>query len=149
MMEVEAIRCIGVSNFPPALLAEAIELAPIFCIQVEHHPFLGQPAIGAIARSRDLLLAAYSPLARGRVEADPTLRRIGRAHGKSASQVALRWLLQQPNVAVIPKASSEAHLRANLDVFDFRLTAEEVRAIDGLERGERLIDPDFAPDWRA
>jgi 2,5-diketo-D-gluconate reductase B len=140
MMEVEAIRCIGVSNFPPALLEEALELAPIFCVQVEYHPFLGQRALHAMAVEHDLLLTAYSPLARGRVERDEVLRRIGRAHGKSPSQVALRWLLDQPNVAAIPKATSEAHLRANLDVFDFALTDEERRSVDGLERGERLVE---------
>jgi 2,5-diketo-D-gluconate reductase B len=149
MMEVEAIRSIGVSNFPPALLAEAIELAPIFCVQVEYHPFLAEPSLLEMAQAHGLLLTAYSPLAQGRVAADPTLRRIGRAHGKSASQVALRWLLDQPNVAAIPKAASEAHLRANLDVFDFALTEAEQAAIDGLDRGERLVDPDFAPDWQS
>ena len=60
------------------------------------------------------------------------LTRIGTKHGKSAAQVALRWLLQQPGVAAIPKASSEPNLRANLDVFDFALDAEDLEALAAL-----------------
>jgi diketogulonate reductase-like aldo/keto reductase len=60
---------------------------------------------------------------------DATLRKIGEAHGKSPAQVALRWLIQQEHVAAIPKARSEDHLKNNLDVFDFRLSDEEMRRI--------------------
>jgi diketogulonate reductase-like aldo/keto reductase len=73
---------------------------------------------------------------------------IGRRHGKSASQVTLRWLVQHDIVAAIPKASSREHLRENLDIFDFELSADEMARITGLAREERLIDPDFAPAWR-
>jgi 2,5-diketo-D-gluconate reductase B len=139
MMEIEAVRSVGVSNFSAPLLEEACRLAPIFATQVEYHPYLAQPTITAVSRARDLLLVAYSPLARGRVASDPTIRRIARRYGKSPAQVALRWLLDQPNVAAIPKASTEDHLRENIDVFDFRLSASEMETIAALERGERLI----------
>jgi len=140
-------RSIGVSNFPSALLRRALELAPIVCNQVEYHPFLGQETLLGIAREHDLLLTAYSPLARGLVPEDPTLREIGRRHGKSAVQVALRWLIQQPQVAAIPKAATAEHRRANFEIFDFELSEEEMRRIHGLERGQRVIDPPFGPDW--
>ena len=100
------IRNLGVSNFPAGLLAQALEHAPVFCDQVEYHPFLGQGRLLELARERDLLITAYSPLAHGRVPDDATLAEIGEAHGKTAGQVALRWLLDQPAVSPIPKASS-------------------------------------------
>lgn len=140
-------KAIGVSNFPPSLLRRALEIAPVFCNQVELHPYLGQAALLDMARGHDLLLTAYSPLARGEVEQDRTLREIGRRHGKTPSQVTLRWLVQQDHVAAIPKASSAGHLRANLDIFDFVLSEEEMRRISELDRGRRLINPPIAPDW--
>lgn len=149
LQEEKVVRHIGVSNFTPPLLDEALRLAPIGCLQVEYHPYLGQSQLLQMAQDRDLLFTAYCPLARGKVAQDPVLREIGEAHGKSAPQVALRWLLQQHNVAAVPKASSEAHLRSNFEIFDFELDAEEARRIAQLERGERLINPSFAPQWDA
>ena len=100
-----------------------------------------------LARERDLMVTAYSPLAQGDVLRDPVIAEIAEAHGKSASQVVLRWLLDQPQVAAVPKASSREHRAANLDVFDFELSDEERGRIAGLERGHRTIDPAWAPDW--
>ena len=142
-----ATRHIGVSNFPRAMARDALELAPIICDQVEYHPYLGQPELLQLARERDLMITAYSPLAQGAVVRDRAIRRIAKNHGKTPAQVVLRWLLDQPHVAAIPKASSAKHLAANLDVFDFELTGEEHQAIDGLQRGGRTIDPSWAPDW--
>ena len=141
------VRHLGVSNFPSALLREALEHAPLICDQVEYHPFLGQPKVLELARGHDLMVTAYSPLARGAALRDPVLREIGEAHGKSPSQVALRWLLDQPNVAAIPKASSREHIAANIDVYDIELSDEERGRIAGLERGHRTADPSWAPDW--
>jgi len=129
-----AVRHIGVSNFSTSLVEEAAEHAEIFCNQVEYHPFRDQSGILDQARAMDYLLTAYQPLSRGSVEDDATLREIGEAHGKTAAQVALRWLVQQEKVSAIPKASSEDHLRANLDVFDFELSADEMERISGLSR---------------
>jgi 2,5-diketo-D-gluconate reductase B len=135
---------LGVANFPPRLVREALDLAPIICDQVEYHPYLGQPELLALARERDLMITAYSPLARGKVLQDPVLREIGAAHGTSPGQVVLRWLLDQPHVAAIPKASSHEHRAANLDVFAFELTDEDRGRIAGLERGLRTADPSWA-----
>jgi 2,5-diketo-D-gluconate reductase B len=141
------VRHLGVSNFPTRHLLEALEHAPLVTDQVEFHAYLGQPELLALCRERDVALTAYSPFAHGGLLDDPVLARIGEAHGKSAGQVALRWLLDQPNVGAVPKAASHANRAANLDVFDFELTDEQRGAIAGLQRGERTIDPGFAPDW--
>lgn len=141
------IRHMGVSNFTPSLLEEALDKAPVVCNQVEYHPFLAQNELLGLAREHGLMLTAYSPLARAKVMEDETLREIGEAHGKSAAQVALRWLLQQDRVAAIPRARSSEHRKENLRVFDFELSDEEMGRIADLDEGLRIIDPDFAPDW--
>ena len=149
LREAGRIRNLGVSNFPAGLLAQALEHAPVFCDQVEYHPFLGQGRLLELARERDLLITAYSPLAHGRVPDDETLAEIGSAHGKTAGQVALRWLLDQPAVSPIPKASSHERRVENFEVFDFELSGEERERIDALPKDDRQIDPDFGPDWDA
>jgi 2,5-diketo-D-gluconate reductase B len=125
---------IGVSNFSPSLVEEAAEHAEILCNQVQYHPYRRQDALVDQARDMDYLLTAYTPLSRGGVQKDATLREIGDAHGKTATQAALRWLVQQDKVCAIPKATSEEHLRENLDVFDFELSAEEMDRIYSLGR---------------
>jgi 2,5-diketo-D-gluconate reductase B len=139
-------RHVGVSNFAPSLLRRAVAAGPTLTNQVEYHPFLSQGALLELADALDLLVTAYSPVARGRVLHDPTLVAIGERHAKSAAQVALRWLLQQPRVVTIPKSASPENQAANFDVFDFELDADEMAAIDGLDRGERLVD-DGGIDW--
>ena len=142
------VRHVGVSNFTPSQLAEALRHAEVFCNQVEYHPYLGQRPLLDACREHGLMLTAYSPLARGRVLDDPVLREIGEAHGKSPVQVVLRWLLQQDNVSAIPKATSRGHIESNLAIFDFTLSPEEMERVAALERGERTVDPDWA-DWAA
>jgi 2,5-diketo-D-gluconate reductase B len=142
-------RQIGVSNFPAGLLRQALELAPVFCDQIEYHPFLAQSRLLELARENHVLITAYSPLAHGRVPSDETLTRIGRSHGKTAGQVALRWLLDQPGVSPIPKASSHERRAENFDVFDFTLTGEERAEIDALPKDVRTANPPWAPDWDA
>ena len=150
LMEVQRqgqARLIGVSNFPPAMLHEAFELAPVVCNQVEYHPYLGQSALINIVREHNAMLTAYSPLAQGAVQDDATLQAIGNNYGKTPSQVALRWLVQQDNVAAIPRASSHEHRVSNFDIFDFSLTDEEMEQVHGLSRRERLVNPHWAPVW--
>ena len=129
LQEGGSIRHIGVSNFSPSMVEEATRYAAIFCNQVEYHPYKGQDKLLEQAKELDYLLTAYQPISRGEVLRDATLREIGEAHGKSPAQVALRWLIQQENVAAIPKARSEDHLKSNLDVFDFELSDKEMRRI--------------------
>ena len=132
LQEGGGVRHIGVSNFSPALVEEASEHVDVFCNQIEYHAYKDQDAVLNQARKMDYLLVAYRPLSRGSVEEDGVLREMGEAHGKTAAQVALRWLVQQEKVSAIPKATSEDHLRANLDVFDFELSDEEMDRISSL-----------------
>jgi 2,5-diketo-D-gluconate reductase B len=76
-----------------------------------------------------------------------TLREIGGKHGKTAGQVALRWLLDQPRVSPIPKASSHERRLENFDVFDFELSDEDRERIAGLPKDVRTANPPWAPDW--
>lgn len=145
--EAGRVRHIGVANFPSVLLAQAVEHAPIICNQVEYHPYLGQPQVLELARERDLMMTAYSPLAQGELLDDPVVTQIARAHDATPAQVVLRWLLDQPNVAAVPKASSREHRADNLAVFDLELGDDERAQLAALERGRRTINPSWAPDW--
>jgi 2,5-diketo-D-gluconate reductase B len=137
---------LGVSNFPPGLFRHALELAPILTNQVEFHPFLAQDALLRIAGEHESSVTAYAPLAQGEVAHDPVLTEIGEAHGRSAAQVALRWLLDHDRALVVPKAAGHRNRAANLDV-NFELDAEERARIDALPKDRREFDPSWAPDW--
>jgi 2,5-diketo-D-gluconate reductase B len=132
LQEKVSVKHVGVSNFPPSMVEEATEHATIFCNQVEYHPYTAQDEVLEQAKKMDYLLTAYSPVAKGRASKDATLKEIGEAHGKTPAQVALRWLVQQDKVAAIPKATSEDHLKSNLDIFDFDLSDEEMERIFAL-----------------
>jgi diketogulonate reductase-like aldo/keto reductase len=146
LIDEDKTRHVGVSNFPSQALDRAARLAPIVTDQVEHHPFLAVDAIRETADEHDLFVTAYSPLARGRVLDDDVLVGIGDAHERTAAQIVIAWLLQA-GVSAIPRSRSPERIAQNFDVFDIELTADEVRRIDALDRGMRLIDPPFAPAW--
>ncbi|AWB28684.1 aldo/keto reductase [Halococcoides cellulosivorans] len=138
---------IGVSNFTPEHVREAQAAidAPIFANQVEMHPYLPQRDLREFAAETDLEIVAYSPLARGAVLDDPTITEIASAHDASPAQVAIAWA-REKGVTPIPKATSEAHIRDNLGALDLDLTPGDVAAIDGIDRRDRRVDPDFGPD---
>jgi 2,5-diketo-D-gluconate reductase B len=92
-------------------------------------------------------LVAYCPLAQGRVASDETLAAIGRKHGASAAQVALKWLLDQDGVAAIPKASRSESQKANLGALNVGLDEEDNQAIAALPKNKRCVNPGFAPAW--
>ena len=134
LQEEGSVKHVGVSNFPPSMVEEATEHAEIFCNQVEYHPYMMQDELLGQAREMDYLLTAYSPVAKGRILNDATLREIGQAYDKTPAQVTLRWLIQQEKVVAIPKAASEDHLRSNFEVFDFELSNEEMERVFELRR---------------
>jgi len=142
---------IGVSNFPMGLLAEVVDdlHAPIFCNQVEYHSLLGQFDLLDYASEHDFLVTAYSPLGQGQILDNPLLLEIGKKYKKSAAQIALRWLVEQEQVVAIPKATSQAHLEENLDIYDFELEDDDFYAIDDLDKSYRIVNPGFAPDWES
>jgi diketogulonate reductase-like aldo/keto reductase len=114
---------IGVSNFPPALLKEAIALAtiPIVCDQVSYCLTENRKDLLTYARSQGVALCAYTPLGKGAFLDRPELKEVSQKYGKTPAQVALRWLIQQKGVAAIPKASGAKHMKENIDIFDFKL----------------------------
>src|SRR5207237_5108148 len=113
-------RHIGVSNFNPALVEEAVRLStePLVNNQIELHPYYDQSKTIAASRKAGLSVTAYSPIARGRVKGDAVLARVGKAHGKTAAQISLRYLVQQ-DIIVIPKTSRAERLKENSEIFDF------------------------------
>ncbi|MHB9288662.1 aldo/keto reductase [Halobacteriales archaeon Cl-PHB] len=125
------VGAIGVSNFTVDQLetARTVSETPIVTNQVAYHPYEDRSDLLAYCLDHDVALTAYSPLARGQVLDDPTLESIGERYDKTPAHVALRWLVQQDPVVAIPKASSRQHLAANLAVFDFRLTDDEMARI--------------------
>jgi diketogulonate reductase-like aldo/keto reductase len=133
-------RHIGVSNFTPRLIDEAKRLStePLVNNQIELHPYLDQTRTIAASRKAGLSVTAYSPIARGRVTGDALLSRIGQAHGKSAAQVSLRYLVQQ-GIIVIPKTSRAERLSENAAIFDFALTPAEMQAIAALATPEGSV----------
>jgi 2,5-diketo-D-gluconate reductase B len=143
-------RAIGVSNFPVAMLEEAYRLSgrQIINSQVEYHPFISQKPVIDFVHSKNMFLTAYSPLARGKVLEDPVINEIAEKHGKSATQISLRWLLDQDGVAAIPKAAKTEHMESNFDIFDFELDDDDNSRLSELQKQqERLIDPSWAPRW--
>jgi diketogulonate reductase-like aldo/keto reductase len=143
------VKQIGVSNFTVALLADAIKVSkePLVCNQIECHPFLDQDKIIAACRKAGMAVVAYSPIARGGAKSDKVLQRIGKAHGKSAAQVCLRWLTQQ-GIVVIPRTSKVERLAENFDILDIDLSDAEMKEIAGLgHSGGRIVDWSWSPKW--
>ncbi len=140
---------IGVSNFTLSMLKELNDelRAPVFCEQIEFHPFIDQLDILDYAIEKDILLTAYAPLAQGKVISDEDLKNIAEKYNKSAGQIALRWLIEQENVVAVPKSSSPQHLKQNFNIFDFELTDKDFERIDQLDKSTRMVNPSFAPDW--
>jgi 2,5-diketo-D-gluconate reductase B len=142
-------RAIGVANFNIALLKTVVEDigAPIACNQIEYHVFLDQTPIRKYLAAKSIPLVAYCPLAQGRAATDETLMGIGRKHGASAAQVALKWLLDQDGVAAIPKASRPRSQQDNLDAQHLGLDDDDRAAIAALPKNKRLVNPGFGPEW--
>ena len=144
-------RAIGVSNFPVALLRRAVEevQAPIACNQFEYHVLLGQASLVDYCQSHDVAASAYAPLAQGRLAEHEELHAIARKHGATPAQVALKWLLDQPGVAAIPKAMRAESQQANLDALRIELDDTDRAVISMLPKAQRFVNPGWAPVWDA
>jgi diketogulonate reductase-like aldo/keto reductase len=145
-------RHIGVSNFTIPLMEEAVKLSsePLVCNQIEVHPYLDQDQVIATCRRLGFAVVAHCPIARGKIFGDPVIERIAKAHGRTAAQVALHWLVQQ-GIVIIPRSSKPERVAENFAVEDFELTTSEMNDIAGLKRpGSRLVsNPKWAPKWDA
>ncbi len=144
-------RHIGIANFNIALTEEAIRLCPepLVTLQAEYYPYLDQSKVLAACRRLGLVFTAYCPLARGRLFNDPVLAGIARGRRRTIAQVALRWLMQQGNIAAIPRSANPRHMAESLDVFNFELTDDEMKKISALKRPDgRIANPKGrAPAW--
>ncbi|MEG2577429.1 MULTISPECIES: aldo/keto reductase [unclassified Arthrobacter] len=132
------IRAIGVSNFQPEHLEQLVAEGTIVPAvnQVELHPALQNREVVAANAQHGIVTEAWSPLAQGAMLTDETIVGIARAHEVSAAQVILRWHLQQGRV-IIPKSVTESRIIANLNLFGFKLTSDELASIDALDRDGR------------
>ncbi|WP_053365378.1 aldo/keto reductase [Bacillus sp. FJAT-27245] len=144
LYEEGKVRAIGVSNFNIHHLEDVMGQSMLkpAVNQVELHPALAQKELREFCVKNDILVQAWSPLARGRILADPVLTALAEKNGKTPAQVILRWHLQN-GVAVIPKSITPTRLRENADLFDFELSAEDMELINSLDAGTRFgADPD-------
>jgi 2,5-diketo-D-gluconate reductase A len=135
-------RTIGVSNFRVEdleRLERETEVRPTVN-QIELHPRHQQAELRAWHAEHGIATEAWSPLAQGELLADETIAEVAERHGKTPAQAILRWHIQLGNV-VIPKSVTPERIRENLDLFDFALSDEDMAAIAGLDRSER-IGPD-------
>jgi 2,5-diketo-D-gluconate reductase A len=137
-------KSIGVSNFKEHHLRRLFsdtEITPAVN-QIEIHPYLAQDALRAFDADHEIATEAWSPIAQGKVLDDPTILRVAERHGKSASQVTLRWHVQRGDI-VFPKSVTRSRVEENFAIFDFELSEDDMREITALDRGERTgPDPD-------
>lgn len=138
------VRAIGVDNFTQDRLADFLfwnKGKPAVNL-LECNPFFQREEELAYLREQDILLQAWSPLSAGQQDIfhNETLCRIGAAHGKSAAQVVLRWLVQRGIVPIV-KSGNPQRMRENLDISDFALREEEMRQIAGLDTGHTCFVP--------
>ncbi len=139
----------GVANFTTKMLDEAwaVTSEPLVCNQIETHPYINQDKVVAASRKHGMAVVAYCPIARGKVQNADALETVAKAHGKSPAQVSLRYLVQL-GVEPIPRTATPAHLKANLDVFDFNLSDGEMAQLKALNAANmRVVNPPHAPVW--
>ncbi|WP_435093512.1 aldo/keto reductase [Halorubrum sp. N11] len=141
LVDERVVREVGVSNFEVDELDRAIDAldAPLAAHQTELHPLYHRPELLEHAREHGYAVVAYSPLAGGRVREIDAVVEVAEAHETTPEAVAIAWATAKEPVVTIPKASSEGHLRANLAAAELDLTADEVAAIDAVEREEELF----------
>lgn len=143
---------IGVSNFTVAMLRRAVEVlgAPPVTNQVEFHPLLDQSRLMAGAAELGVALSSYCSVARGEIFRHPVFAEIGAGYGKSAAQVALRWILQK-GVSLNTMSTKPANIRANFDIMDFTLSHVDMARIDAMRAtGYRIVTREtvpWAPEW--
>ncbi len=135
-------RSIGVCNSHAQHLEDLLALSFFTPAvnQIELHPLLNQAELRAVNAENGITTEAYGPLGVGNLLSNPAVTEIAEAQGKTAAQVLIRWSLQLGNV-VIPRSSSPERIAANLDVFGFELTDDQMASLNGLDNGTR-----FRPD---
>ncbi len=138
-------KSIGVSNFTIGHLQELMDKFSVVPAinQVEFHPFLYKDQVELLkfCKKNGIVIEAYSPLAHGKLIDEVVLPKIAKNHGKSVSQVILRWCIQHGTLP-LPKSTNPEHMNENLDIFDFELSDLEMNSINELSDGTRTCwDP--------
>jgi diketogulonate reductase-like aldo/keto reductase len=136
MEEIQAegkIKSIGVSNFFQEHLDALLQTAKVIpsINQIEFHPGYWQPELVEYCKKQNIVVESWSPLARGKVFGNEVLEAISKKHNKSVSQICLRWIIQH-DVIAIPKSTSPKRIEENINLFDFELSAKEMKQIDNL-----------------
>lgn len=148
--EAGLTRQIGISNFPIALMKEAIAAVGIENIatnQIELHPFLQNRAVVEYAKQQGLHITSYMTLAYGEALKDETIQSIARKHQATSAQIVLAWAMQS-GFSVIPSSTKRDNLASNMDAANLTLDAEDMKSISSLDRQQRLVSPEgLAPDW--
>lgn len=142
LKERQLIRYFGVSNFSIDEM-ESVRQAGITidALQVEFHPYLYQKKLLDYCNQHKIQLIAYRPFGKGALLKEPIFSKIAAQLHKKPEQVILRWLCDK-GIASVPKASSNAHLIANFNVFDISLSIEETRLLDSLNINRRYCQPE-------
>lgn len=144
VQEAGLVRAIGVSNFKPAHLRRLLDQGLVPQVnQIQLDPYHRRDDIVAVHREHGIVTESWSPIGRGSAMLeDPVIAGIARTHGRSASQIVLRWQVQSGFIPT-PKSGNAERQAANLDVFGFELGAGEMARLDGLERADpTLLDSD-------
>ena len=140
-------KSIGVSNYMVKHLEELLADCKVkpAVNQIELHVFLQMPEVVEFCQKNDIIVEAYSPLAHGKGIDDPILSKIAKKHSKTNAQIMLRWCVEIGTVP-LPKSTHAERIQENLEIFDFKLDAEDMTAIKGLERNLRTCwDPTIVP----
>lgn len=134
------VKAIGVSNFSEAQLKQVFDMCKVkpMVNQIERHPYKTQVELAKFDRDNGIINEGYSPIGHGHlILEDETINKIAKAHEKTAAQVVLRWQVDTGFV-IFPKSSNIDHVKANFDIFDFKLTDDEIEAINSLDQDKHL-----------
>lgn len=136
LYETGKVKAIGVCNFKVEHLEELKKTAKIMPMvnQVEIHPFSTKNNIINYCKDNNIKVVAWSPISRGRVLSNELMIDLSQKYKKSIVQIVLRWHMQK-GVIPIPKSSNENRIKENIDIFDFEISSEDMKAIDSLDEG--------------
>ena len=140
-------KSIGVSNYMEGHLEELLKVAKVVPVvnQVEFHPYLYLKELQDYCMKKKIWIQAYSPLTKGQMLDDPPLQEIARKYQKSTAQILIRWCLQR-NTIVLPKSANHNNITENMEIYDFEITEEDIKALDAFHRNMRVTwDPTTQP----
>ncbi|NHJ32754.1 MAG: aldo/keto reductase [Asgard group archaeon] len=140
-------RAIGVSNYMDWHIDELLKVAKVVPVvnQIEFHPWLYLKDLQKYCMDKNIWIQAYSPLTKGRMLNDPPLKEIALKYNVSTSQILIRWCLQNDTI-VLPKSADIYHIMENAEVYDFKITEEDMEALDAFHRNMRVTwDPTTQP----